>query len=422
MFHSKFERLVGSLLAFSAALWIGAQTPDIAGAQEGPPADSGDLVVHAKALHTVSGRVIPNGVVVIRGGKITAVGAAGSIALPDGVPVLEVPVATPGLIDAHTVVGLAGYLNQTQDQDQLERSESMQPELRALDAYNARERLVEWVRSFGVTTLHTGHGPGALISGETMIVKTRGDTVDEAVMVPRAMVAATLGDSAQRDGGESPGTRGKAIAMLRKLFVQGQGYEAKKAAAEEPVDVDLRLEAIGRLLRREVPLMVTANRHQDILAALRLAKEFDLRLVLDGGSEAFLVLDELQAAGVPVIVHPTMQRATGETENLSLETASKLDAAGILFAQQSGFESYVPKTRVVLFEAAISAANGLTPERALYSITLGAAKLLGIAERVGSLEVGKDGDLALYDGDPFEYTSHCLGTIIDGRVVTDGVR
>jgi imidazolonepropionase-like amidohydrolase len=330
---------------------------------------------------------------------------------------MNVPVATPGLVDAHTVVGLAGYLNQDQDQDQLEASEPMQPELRALDAYNAREPLVEWVRSFGVTTLHTGHGPGALISGETLIVKTRGNTVDEALIVERAMVAATLGDSSKAHGGKSPGTRGKQVAMLRELFVKGQGYEAKKAA-DQDVAIDLRMEAVGRLLRREVPLMVTAHRHQDILAALRLAQDFDLRLVLDGAAEAYLLLDEIKAAGVPVIVHPTMQRAAGEAENLSMETASKLHGAGIPFAQQSGFESYVPKTRVVLFEAAISAANGLDRRQALHSITLGAAQLLGIDQRVGSLEIGKDGDLALYDGDPFEYTSHCLGTVIEGRPVS----
>ncbi|MDF1838605.1 MAG: amidohydrolase family protein [Planctomycetota bacterium] len=149
-----------------------------------------------------------------------------------------------------------------------------------------------------------------------------------------------------------------------------------------------------------------------------MAREFDLSLVLDGGSEAYLLLEEIKQAGVPVIVHPTMQRASGETENLTMEMASKLQGAGIPFAQQSGFESYVPKTRVVLFEAAISAANGLDRAQALHSITLGAAQILGVDKRVGSLEVGKDGDLAFYDGDPFEYTSHCLGTVIEGQVVS----
>ena len=125
---------------------------------------------------------------------------------------------------------------------------------------------------------------------------------------------------------------------------------------------------------------------------------------------------------MPVIVHPTMQRAFGETENLSFETAAKLRHAGIPIALQSGYESYVPKTRVVLFEAAVAAANGLSFAEALGSITIDAARILGIDKRVGSLEVGKDGDIALYDGDPFEYTSHCVGVIIDGRVVSDTPR
>ena len=404
------------LAAVACALPVTGSAKWTAG-DSAPENTNGNLVVHAAELHTVSGAVLKDAVVVIRDGKIVAIGSSDSVQRPDGFPVIEVPVATPGLVDAHTVVGLAGYLNQDHDQDQLERSEPMQPELRALDAYNAREPLIDWVRSFGVTTLHTGHGPGALISGETMIVKTRGNTVSDAMIVPRAMIAATLGDSAKVHDGKSPGTRGKQVAMLRQLFVKGQGYAAKKAA-DKDVDFDLRMEAVGRLLRKELPLMVTANRHQDILAAIRLAQEFDLCLVLDGASEAYLLLDEIKQAGVPVIVHPTMQRATGETENLSMETASKLQAAGIPFAQQSGFESYVPKTRVVLFEAAISAANGLDRAQALYSITLGAARILGVDKRVGSLEVGKDGDLAFYDGDPFEYTTHCLGTVIEGQVVS----
>ena len=147
-----------------------------------------------------------------------------------------------------------------------------------------------------------------------------------------------------------------------------------------------------------------------------------LRLVLDGGADAHLLVDELVAAGIPVIVHATMARSTGERENLSFETAGRLDAAGIPIALQSGYESYVPKTRVVLFEAAVAAAHGLPRDRALRSITLGAAELLGIADRVGSLEVGKHGDVALFDGDPFEYTTHCVGTVIEGDVVSETVR
>ena len=144
--------------------------------------------------------------------------------------------------------------------------------------------------------------------------------------------------------------------------------------------------------------------------------------MLDGAAEAYEVIDQIKDAKVPVIIHPTMYRAGGETENLSFETASKLLAAGIPVALQSGFESYVPKSRLVLFEAAIAAANGLSFDQALGTITIGAARILGIDDRVGSLEVGKDADVALYDGDPFEYTSHCTGVIIEGELVSDIVK
>jgi imidazolonepropionase-like amidohydrolase len=206
--------------------------------------------------------------------------------------------------------------------------------------------------------------------------------------------------------------------MLRAEFIKAQEYGRKKDNAAR----DMRTEMFVKLVNREMPLLVTANRASDIMSALRLAKEFNFRLVLDGVAEAQLVMEQIKAAGVSVIVHPTMQRSGGETENLSFETASKLKAAGIPFALQSGFEGYVPKTRVVLFEAAVAAANGLSIDNALATITIDAARLLGIDTRVGSLEAGKDADLALYDGDPFEYTSHCIATIIDGAVGFEGKR
>jgi imidazolonepropionase-like amidohydrolase len=182
----------------------------------------------------------------------------------------------------------------------------------------------------------------------------------------------------------------------------------------------LKLEMLGKVLKGEMPLLVTAHRARDIQSALRVADEFKIKLVLDGGAEAYLVADEIKRAGVPVIVHPTMARSNGETENLSFETASKLKQAGIAVALQSGFEGYVPKTRVLLFEAGVAAAHGLGAEGALRAATLDAAKILGLDKRLGSLEVGKDGDLALYDGDPFEYTTHCVGVVIEGDVVEEG--
>ncbi len=387
------------------------------------------LAIRGDKLYTMSGAPINDGVVLMRGGKIERAGPASQVSVPSGYKLLRAKVVTPGLVDAHSTVGLSGYLNQPHDQDMLEKSAPIQPELRAIDAYDGRDRLVSYIRGFGVTTIHTGHGPGALISGQTMIAKTAYDNVERATIVPLAMVAATLGEGARAETGKSPGTRAKMIAMLREEFIKAQEYTKKreKPATEKDKDKDkeppareLRLEMLARLVKGEVPLLITVHRANDILSTIRLGQEFHLKIVLDGVAEAYLVLPEIKASGYPVILHPTMYRSDGDTENLSMITATKLRDAGIPFALQSGFEGYVPKTRVILFEAGIAAANGLSFEEALASITTSAAKIIGVWDRVGSLEPGKDADVALYDGDPFEYTTHCTGVVIDGQVVSTG--
>ena len=382
---------------------------------------SAQVAVRGETVHTMAGPPINDGVVLVgANGKIERVGPAASVRIPSGYKLLRAKVVTPGLVDAHSVVGLAGYLNQPHDQMQLETSAAIQPELRAIDAYNARETLVEWLRVHGVTTVHTGHAPGALVPGQTMVVKTRGDEVEESVLVPLASVAATLGTSGLAGQGKSPGNRSKAVAMLRAELIKAKDYLAKLAGPEDKRPArDLKLEALGKVIGKDVPLLVTANRANDILTALRLAKEFDIRIILDGAAEAYTVADQIKAAGVPVILHATMSRAGGDSENMSMETASTLRKAGIPVALQSGYETYVPKTRVVLFEAALAAANGLTFDQALATVTIDAAKIIGVDKRVGSLESGKDGDLALFDGDPFEYVTHVTGVLIDGIVVSE---
>ena len=218
--------------------------------------------------------------------------------------------------------------------------------------------------------------------------------------------------------------------MLRGALLGAQAYREQVRRAEAagqdgardggsgnpapPPARDLAREALGRVLDGELSLLVTANTVTEIGAALRLQREFGFDLVLDGAAESYLLLDEIRAAGVPVVLHPPMSRV----RNGSFETAAALAAAGIPFAIQTGFEGYVPKTRVLLWEAAIAAANGLGPERALAAVTLDAARILGIDERVGSIEVGKDADLALFDGDPFEYTTHVCGVIIESEVLS----
>ena len=160
---------------------------------------SAQVAVRAAKVYTMGpAGTIENGVIVISDGKIAAIGPAARVTIPAGHRVIEAAVAVPGLIDAHSTVGLSGLFNTRHDSDQLERSAPIQPELRAIDAYNPNDRLVEWVRSFGITTVHTGHAPGEAVSGQTIIVKTTGRTVDEALVSRRAAIACTMGPSARR--------------------------------------------------------------------------------------------------------------------------------------------------------------------------------------------------------------------------------
>ena len=250
------------------------------------------VAVKGDLIYTMSGEPIRNGVVLTRGGKIERIGTAAQVAVPAGYQTLQAKIVTPGLIDAHTAVGLTGYLNQSTDQDMIEKSAAIQPELRAIDSYDAQERLIEWVRSFGVTTIHTGHAPGAAISGQTMVAKTVGDTVEKSTLVPAAMIAATLGNAAKADAGKSPGTKAKVVAILRTELIKAQEYSRKPPAVR-----DLHLEALVPVVKGEMPLLVTVNRSADILTAIRMGKEFNLKIVLDGVAEAYLVLDQIKASG-----------------------------------------------------------------------------------------------------------------------------
>lgn len=435
MHHSKSNRsLAGILCMWCVALIL---------VMKCSATEAADVIaVRGKQIHTVSGKVIENGVVVCVDGKIATIGDAGSVAIPEGAVVRDAEVVLPGLIDVRTCVGLSGILNVDHDSDHLESSSPLQPELRAIDAYNPREELVEYLRSFGVTTVHTGHAPGELISGQTLIAKTTGNSVEAAVVVDGRAVCATLAESSQKSGKQSPGTRGKQMAMLRALMLEAIEHRSKlakspsngggnkneekntgdendqggKSGDAAAIARNLKLEAIVDVLDGKKSLLITADRAQDIASALRLADEFKISIWLDSAAEAHAMLPQIAAARVPVLLHPSMARASGEKENITFRNAALLKKHNIPFAIQGGYEPYVPKARVVLFEAAIAAAHELTKEAAIEAITLAPAKILGIHDRVGSIEVGKDADLALYDGDPLEYTSHCVGVVVNGKL------
>ena len=381
------------------------------------------IAIKADLLYTVTSPLIRNAVVLVKDGKITAVGTASETSIPPGYTVYNTKVLTPGLIDARTTIGMSGVLNYAADQDQLEKSSPIQPELRAIDAYNPYEKLVSTARGFGITTIHTGHGIGALVSGQTMIAKTKPGTVEEVTIQPFSMLAMTIGSSVSGNF-SSPGTKAKQVSMIRTDLMKAREYMKKmydKDSSKRPA-FDMKLDALSKLLKGEVKGLITANTAVDIMNAIRLSKEFQFKLVIDGAAESYRLIEQIKTAKAEIILHATMARNEGDLLNMNRQTAAILTAAGIPVSIESGYEAYVPKTRIVLLEAAVAMANGLSFDEALKSITIHPAVLLGMEKRIGSIEVGKDADLVLFDGDPFEYTTHVCGLVIDGAVIIEGCK
>jgi imidazolonepropionase-like amidohydrolase len=366
---------------------------------------SAQIAIKADTVYTMAGQKIINGIVLLKDGKIEAVGTG--ISIPANYQVFTTKVVTPGLIDVRSTVGFSGAMNTPADQNQLEKSGPIQPDLRAIDAYDPEDKLVE----------HTGHGLGALVSGQTMIVKTRKGITDEVTVKPLSMLAMTIGPGVSGNF-SSPGTKAKQIAMLRTELLKTQAA-MKTASKDSSKPLDLRQQIIEKLLKGEIKGLISANTAVDIMSAIRLSKEFNFKLVIEGAAEAYRLIDQIKAAKAEVIVHATMARMGTETLHMTMENAAILSKAGIPVSIESGFEGYVPKTRVVLYEAAVAMANGLPYEDALRAITINPAKLLGIDKQVGSLEKGKDADLVLFNGDPFEYTTKVCMVIINGKVEFD---
>jgi imidazolonepropionase-like amidohydrolase len=377
------------------------------------------VAIKADIIYTVSGNPISNGVVLVKNGKIENLGTG--LTIPAGYKIFETKVLTPGFVDARSMVGISGALNIPTDQDQLDKTSPIQPNLRAIDAYNPEETLVKVVRDYGVTSMHTGHGIGALVSGQTMIVKTKQGTVETVTLEPFCMLAMTLGPSVSGNFA-SPGTKAKQMAMIRTELLKAQAYQKKQAdkdSTKRPA-ADLNLDALSKLLKGEIKALITANSSIDIMSALRLAKEFNLKLVIDGAAEAYRLIPEIKTAKAEIILHASMARNAGDMVNMNRESAAILTASGIDVSIESGFEGYVPKTRIILFEAGQAMVHGLSFNDALKAITLNPAKLLGIDKRVGSIEKGKDADLVLFNGDPFEYLTRVCMVFIDGEPVKEG--
>jgi imidazolonepropionase-like amidohydrolase len=381
------------------------------------------LLVTADTLYTSSDAgVIEGGAVLIDDGRIAAVGPLASMSVPAGTRTLEAAVVLPGLVDSHTLVGVSGSYNVDADQDGFEASDPAGARYRVLDSFNPRELLVNEALKLGTTTVHVTPRPTAPIAGSTAVFKTSGTVADEMLIRRDPAVLFNLGVAPKQAFGDQggPGTRMATAALIRGEFTRAREWAAKD---EDERDRDLGLEMLAKVLAGDALAVFTAHREDDIATALRLAREFDLRAVINYGTEAYLMRETLREHDATVVLAPPMQRATGmEKWNSTLEAAALLHDGDVPFVFATGYEAYVPKSRVLLWEVAMAVANGLPAETAVRAATIEPAELWGVADRVGSLEPGKDADLVLFDGDPFEYTTHIKHVVVGGEVVVEASR
>ncbi|MGH0034130.1 MAG: amidohydrolase family protein [Myxococcota bacterium] len=380
-----------------------------------------ELVVRAGRVHPVASPPIDDGVVVIRDGRIAAVGAADTTPWPRDAELLEAAVVTPGFIDAHSSVGLSGLRNVAPVLDQDETSAPDQADLRALDAFDPRSPMLRHLLEHGVTLVQAGPGPAVPIAGQAGIFRTSGESADAmAVRFPSALVF-NLGEEPKETFGSKGGfpvTRMGTAALVRRRLAEARRAGRRTSWIGPAPPHDAGLEVLAQVVSGELPALFVADRADDIATALRISREFGLRAQVAGGAEAYRMADTLRDAGLGLLLGPVMVRPTTPAlEYASFENAARLAEAGVPFALRSGFEGYVPRNRLVLFEAAVAVANGLERADALRALTLDAARLLDVAEDHGSIEAGKRADLVLFDADPFEYTSHVGAVLVGGRVV-----
>ena len=374
---------------------------------EPDPNSQGYYYIRAGRIHTASGEPILNGAIIVKDGKIVEVGPADKVKLPDAAIVLTANEVTPGLIDPFCTVGLSGAWNIPADQDQDELSDANQASLRVMDGFNSHEPLLEFQRQNGITVTHTTPGRVNVIAGTTAIFHAGGVTAEQAALDKDFAILINMGEvpkAAFKEQG--PMTRMAVAGLVRKAF------QDAKAKSDSP---------LSAALNGKMPVIFAAHRADDIRTALRISDEFQLKPIIALGTEAWMLADELAQRKVPVIVHPTMQRPGDSMETLHtlMHNAMILKEKGVPIVIGTSYEAYVPKTRNLRSEAGLAAVTGLGHENALAAITIDAAKLLNIDKTHGSIEPGKVADLVLYDGDPFEHTTHVTKTLMDGKVVFD---
>jgi imidazolonepropionase-like amidohydrolase len=382
-------------------------------------------LVNGKIL-TITDGVIDKGTVLVEGGKIVAVGR--NVEVPQGAEVVNCrrKWIMPGLVDAHCHIGIWEESIGWAGSDGNEATDPVTPHVRALDGIkaNADEGGLTAAMENGVTTAQVLPGSANVIGGTGVVIKTAPkETVDEMVLVDPSGMKVAFGENPRRVYGDKkvlPSTRMGVAGIMREWLYKTKAYmEKKELFKDEPEKLpekDLKLEALEPVLRGEIPMRVHAHRADDVVTAIRICEEFGIEMSWEHATEGHRVAEYVAEKGIPVVWGPGLNwRSKWETRERSFETLRKLYEAGVKIAIQTDADN--GKIMFLPIQAALAVRDGLPEDEALKAITINPAEILGVADRVGSIEAGKDADIRVTDGDPLDARSRVTMVLIDGEIV-----
>ncbi|HHW02436.1 MAG TPA: amidohydrolase [Thermoanaerobacterales bacterium] len=373
-------------------------------------------------IYTMAKSILQKGTVIIDGGKICEIGE--DIDIPEGAQIIDASgkYVFPGFIDAHSHIGIFEEAVGEIGEDGNEWTDPVTPHLRALDAVNPADKAFDDAVKGGITCAFTGPGSANVIGGQSIAIKTWGRVIDRMVVKAPAGLKVAFGENPKRVYGEQkkmPSTRMGTAALLRETLIKALNYKKKvEKDSRDPdkiVERDLKMEVLCDVLDKKLPLRAHAHRADDILTAVRIAREFGVDIVIEHCTEGHLIADELAGAGVPAVVGPSLtSRSKVELKDLSFKTPGILASRGVKVAIMTDHPvipiQYLPVC------AALAVREGMKEEDALKAITINAAEIIGIADRVGSLEKGKDADIVIWDGHPLEIKSKPACVLINGQI------
>lgn len=381
------------------------------------------LAIKNGKVYTIADGVIDNGTVLVENNKIVAVGP--NLEIPAGAQVIDASgkYVTPGIIDAHAHVSIWEEGIGIEGMDVNETTNPITAAVRAIDGIDPGEIGLRDAYQNGVTCIWCAPGSANVIGGEGVTMRTYGASVDEMIMLSPSGIKAATGENpkgAYGNRGQMPKTRMGVAALLRETLVKAQNYQQKvEKAADNPEKMparDLGLENMVKVLKKELPLRAHCHRADDAMTVLRIAQEFDIDVTIEHATEGYKVASEFAKHGVPIMVGPTLSASAKiEMRDSSLATPALCAAAGVKVALITD-HPIIPVWYLPIC-AGLAVKHGLDEDVAMRAITLAPAEICGVGDRVGSLEVGKEADIVIWDGHPFEYTTHVDYTVINGNVV-----